>query len=112
MARGIDSRLGKALGLVGRHAEVPAFEIVNDAHSRFLSSTSRLITLEYGSNGDAFKNHPLWPLIDRRRSHLAGQLSVLGGDAIGAAALLEEIRQLDEVVDGVAAELNAAGGAE
>ncbi len=109
MSRRIDDRLGKELGLTGRHADVPAFQIVNDAHDRFLSLTSRLISLEYGPYGDAFKSHPSWPAIDIETSGLAGRLSALGSDAVRAAALSEEIRRLDETVDGLVIAVNPEG---
>lgn len=109
MSRRINERPGSELGLIGRHAEVPAFQIVNDAHDLFLTLTSRLVSLEYGSDGKAFRSHPLWPAIDMERLGLADQLSVLGGNAVHAAALSDEIRRLDEAVDDLVTAVNAKG---
>ncbi|WP_197423456.1 hypothetical protein [Sinorhizobium sp. Sb3] len=86
VSRRLDDRLGKELGLTGRYADVPALQIVNDAHDQFLSLTSRLVGLEYGPNGDACKSHPSWPAINIETSGLAGSLSALGNDAVRAAA--------------------------
>ena len=86
MSRRIDDRLGKELGLTGPNADTPAFQIINDTHDLFLSLTSRLVRLEYGPNGEAFKNHPLWPAIDTERSGPAERLSTLGSDAVQTAA--------------------------
>ena len=109
MSRRIDDRPGKELGLTGRYADIPAFQIINDAHDLFLLLTSRLVSLEYGSDGDVVKSHPLWSAIDMEMSGLAGRLSALGGDAVRAAALSEEIRRLDETVDGLVTAANAEG---
>ena len=109
MSRKIDERSGSELGLIGRHAELPAFQIVNDAHDLFLTLRSRLVSLEFGSNGEAFRSHPRWPAIDMKRRGLADQLSVLGGNAVHAAALSDEIRRLDEAVDGLVNAVKAGG---
>jgi hypothetical protein len=109
VSRRIDERPGKELGLTDRHADVPAFQIINDTHDLFLSLMSRLVSLEYGPYDDACKSHPLWPAIDTERSSLAERLSELGSDAVRAAALSEEIRRLDEIVDGLVTALNAEG---
>ena len=109
MAHRIIDCPGKELGLTGPNADTPAFQIINDTHDLFLSLTSRLVSLEYGPNGDAFKSHPLWPAIDTERSGLAERLSTLGSDAVQAAALSEEIRRLQETVDGLVTVRNAQG---
>ncbi|WP_366929457.1 hypothetical protein, partial [Mesorhizobium sp.] len=67
MSRRIDERLGKELGLAGRYADVPAFQIVNDAHELFHVLRARLIDLEYGPSGEQVKRHPLWPDIDAQK---------------------------------------------
>ncbi|APO77134.1 hypothetical protein AM571_PA00250 (plasmid) [Rhizobium etli 8C-3] len=104
MARGIDGRTGQELGLNGEYADRPAFQIVNDAHQSFLLLTGRLISLEYGSFGEAVKNHPAWPQINVKRTALAEKLLTLGGNAVYAAALSEEIRHLNEVISKLAGE--------
>ena len=108
----IDERLGSELGLTGRFENVPAFQIVNSTHDTFLTLTSRLISLEYGSNGDAFTSHPSWDAIDILRSDLASQLSMLGGDARRAAFLSEKIRALCETVDHLVAAVDPSRQSE
>ncbi|MDQ0318004.1 hypothetical protein QO002_000142 [Pararhizobium capsulatum DSM 1112] len=103
----IDQRFGRELGLGGRYADEQAFQIVNDAHHRFLVLTSRLIDLEYGPHGDAVTANSLWPEIDKQNSDLAEALSTMGGNAVRAAALLEDMTRLNERVDALVA---AIGG--
>jgi hypothetical protein len=67
----IDKRLGKELGLTGLYADVPAFQIINDAHDLFLSLTSRLISLEYGRDQSVVKSWPQWPIVAAKRAELA-----------------------------------------
>lgn len=105
----IDGRPGQELGLTGRYADEPAFQIVDGAHNAFLTLTSRLISLEYGSHGDAFKSQPLWGAIDMERCGFAERLAALGSDAVGAATLSDDIRRLNEVVDGLVTKFNAEG---
>ena len=105
--KGIDNRLGSELGLPGRYGDMPAFQIINDAHDLFLSLTSRLVGLEYGSNGEVFRSHPLWAAICMERFSLAARLSALASDAVCAAVITEEIRRLDETVDGLMTAVNA-----
>jgi hypothetical protein len=109
VARRIDDRPGRELGLTGRYADRPAFQIVNDTHDLFLSLTSRLVTLEYGKDGDAAKSRKLWPMINAEYARLADRLAVLKGDAVEAAALSEDIHRLITTVVGLAAPANAAG---
>lgn len=109
MSRRIDDRPGRELGLAGPYADVPAFQIVNDAHDLFLSLTSRLVSLEYGEMGSAAKRHTLWPMVDAERSRLADRLAALKGDAVEAATLSEAIRRLDERVVRLEALVRAAG---
>ena len=109
MSGRIDDRPGKELGLTGPYADMPAFQIVNDAHDLFLSLTSRLVSLEYGEKGSAAKSHSLWPMVDAERSRLADRLAALKGDAVEAALLSEDIRRLDKTVFRLVALVRAAG---
>jgi len=112
VSNGIDIRLGSELGLSGRYSSMPAFQIVNDTHDRYLALTSRLIDLKYGPRGDAFEGNERWVSIDGRISELAAALDALGGDAVRAVALLEEINRLKYEMDGLAAEILAGGAAD
>lgn len=109
MVRGIDDRPGWTLGLTGQYADLPAYQIVNDAHDCFLDVSSRLVGLEYGRNGAAVVSHPLWPAIEAERNRLAEWLSIVGADATAAAAISEEVRLLGRTADEAFGGLDAAG---
>ena len=99
MTSGIDERRGKELGLKGRFADVPAYQIIDDVQNRFLSLKARLIWLERSSSGEAYKKNPMWGAIDMEMSGIANRLSKIGGDALRGATLSEEIVGLDQIVN-------------
>ncbi|SDO05785.1 hypothetical protein [Ensifer sp. YR511] len=111
MAPRIDDSPERELGLTGRYADTPAFQIINDTHDLFLALMSRLIGLEYGCDGDALKSHPLWFAIEKERFRLTDRLSALGGDAAVAAILAKEIRRLDENVNTLVTLVSSKGTA-
>ena len=111
MPRKIDSRPGREFGLVGSYADMPAFQIVNLTHEKFLLLTSRLIGLEYGKRSHLARGHPVWSEIDAERSRLADRLSKVGADPVAAAVLSQDIDRLEKTVIGLAIQVETQGSA-
>ena len=88
----VDTRLGLELGLTGRYAGLPAFQIVNDSHDLVAGLTSRIITLEYGGDGDLYRHAPSWKDIKEQRAQFVRRVNGLRADAAKAARLSDEIR--------------------
>ena len=99
MCKRISNRLGRDLGLTGAHADVPAFQIVNDAHDRFFSLTSRMIGKEYDPDAEKIKNHELWSFVTRQRTAVAERIGELGGDAFRASNLITKIADIERQLD-------------
>ena len=88
----IDTRLGRELGLAGQYADLPAFQILNDAHDLVDGLTSRIVTLEYGGEGHLYVDNPSWKGIKARRAQFVQRVNGLSADAVKAAELSDEIR--------------------
>lgn len=86
-----DTRLGRELGLTGGYAELPAFQIVNDAHDVVAALTSRMVGLEYGSARDRATRASVWPTIAKVHGEFIRRVANLDGDAVKAAGLCDEI---------------------
>lgn len=102
----IDSRPGKALGLGGVYANVPAFQIVNDTHDLVVAFTGAIISLKYGPYGERLLKQPRWAEIEKKNIEFNQRRMVLGMDAVAAAALADEVRAfmktaLDPLVAGL-----------
>ena len=108
----IDNTPGRELGLSGRFEDTPAFEIVNAAHDQFLALMSRLISVEYGPLGAVAKNDPRWLQVTARKTDTLDRLHQMGGDAVEAAKLFDQIQDLDAEVDAVLASASTAGAAD
>ena len=87
----VDTRLGQEFGLTGRYADLPAFQIVNDAHDLVAGLTSRIITLEYGGEGHLYVDAPSWKGLEEQRAQFVQRVNGLGGDAVKAAELCDEV---------------------
>jgi hypothetical protein len=94
----VDTRLGREFGLAGQYAGLPAFQIINDTHDLVAGLTSRIVTLEYGGEGDVYVNSPAWKAIKEQRAQFVQRVNGLGGDAVKAAELSEEVRIFSEEV--------------
>lgn len=88
----IDSRPGKALGLGGLYANIPAFQIVNDTHDLVVAFTGAIISLKYGPYRERLLNQPGWAEIEKKNIEFNQRRMVLGMDAAAAAALADEVR--------------------
>lgn len=87
----VDTRLGREFGLAGQYADLPAFQIINDTHDLVAGLTSRIVTLEYGGEGDLYVDAPSWDAIKQQRAQFIQRVNGLGADAVKAAELSDEV---------------------
>lgn len=108
----IDGRKGRELGLSGQYSDLPAYQIVNDAHGAFGLLTSRLLGLEHGEDGDRIKRDPRWTTVEEERKKLADQFRALGNNAEKAAGLSDSIRTMNRTIDEIASPSRDEGRGE
>ena len=87
----INETLGAKLGIGGRFAKVPSFQIVNDAGSKVRWVSGAMVSHEHGAYGAAFLAHPAWQAARQTALAFQPRLTALGGDAVKAAALYDEV---------------------
>lgn len=106
-----DIRLGYELGLAGKYADLPAFQIVNDAHDLVAALTSRMVGLEYGGAVPGAPGAPGWSAIKRAHGEFIRRVANLGGDAVEAARLSDELEVFQkQAVDPFVADIKGRRG--
>ena len=99
----IDARPGRELGLSGRYADIPAFQIVTDTHDQFYSLNALFISIEYGQDKFSLKSHSEWPDIRTKVAGFSERLRKLNGNAIEAAALSEDVQKAENSLNALIA---------
>lgn len=105
----IDDRLGRELGLTGEYADLPTYQIVNDAHGAFGLLTSRLVSLEFGEDGERITSDHRWDEVDNQRKELAEGFRTLGNNAQRAAHLTETVREVNKAIDAIESQSRDGG---
>lgn len=91
-----DARLGREIGVIGRYADTPAYQIAHDAHGRIRHIIGRLMTARYGPHAELFAAHPRWSDINAAASDLQRRFHERSDDGFYAHLLLLEADKLRE----------------
>jgi hypothetical protein len=88
----IDKRPGSDLGLGADFADVPAFQIVQDAGSKVRAISGAIVTIEHGPLAAAAVAHPSWSGMVAASIDFHQRFDALGQNAALAAQLIDETR--------------------
>jgi hypothetical protein len=88
----IDKRKGSELGLGADFADVPAFQIVQDAGSKVRAISGAIVTIEHGPLAASAAQHPSWSGMVAASIDFHQRFDALGQDAALAAQLIDETR--------------------
>lgn len=91
MSLKLDKRLGRELGLDEFYADVPAFQIVNDAESCMNGLNAAITSLGYGPQGAAVRQSDEWDKISEKGIFFTRELRRIGTDPVKAAVLQDQI---------------------